>query len=158
MSNRLFQGVIHQMKDAIGKTVGVIDETGTIISCSELGRIGEVIPYAAEVFSLGEAYYADGITYRTFGAPMHAEYAVFVEGMDELTTRYVDISCVALSNIKQLYDEKFDRGNFIKNVILDNILPATFTSKRANCALTTRRPALFCLSALPSTAMFPCLK
>lgn len=123
MSNRLFQGVIHQMKDAIGKTVGVIDETGTIISCSELGRIGEVIPYAAEVFALGEAYYADGITYRTFGAPMHAEYAVFVEGMDELTTRYVDISCVALSNIKQLYDEKFDRGNFIKNVILDNILP-----------------------------------
>ena len=42
MSNRLFQGVIHQMKDAIDRTVGVVDETGTIISCSELGRIGEV--------------------------------------------------------------------------------------------------------------------
>ena len=40
MSNRLFQGVIHQMKDAIDRTVGVVDETGTIISCSELGRIG----------------------------------------------------------------------------------------------------------------------
>ena len=30
---------------------------------------------------------------------------------------------VALANIKHYYDEKFDRGNFIKNVILDNILP-----------------------------------
>ena len=43
MSNRLFQGVIHQMKDAIDRTFGVIDENFTIIACSELGRIGETI-------------------------------------------------------------------------------------------------------------------
>ena len=28
MSNRLFQGVIHQMKDAIDRVIGVIDENG----------------------------------------------------------------------------------------------------------------------------------
>ena len=42
MSNKLFQGVIHQMKDAIDRVIGVIDENGVIISCSELVRIGEV--------------------------------------------------------------------------------------------------------------------
>ena len=42
MSNRLFQGVIHQMRDAVDRTIGVIDETSVIIACSELGRIGEV--------------------------------------------------------------------------------------------------------------------
>ena len=31
MSNRLFQSVIHQMKDSFDRTIGVIDETGTII-------------------------------------------------------------------------------------------------------------------------------
>ena len=30
---------------------------------------------------------------------------------------------VALTSIKQYHDEKYDRNNFIKNVILDNILP-----------------------------------
>ena len=30
MSNRLFQGVIHQMKDAIDRIIGVIDENGVI--------------------------------------------------------------------------------------------------------------------------------
>ena len=40
-----------------------------------------------------------------------------------------DICCVALSNIKQCYDEKFDRGNFVKNVILDNILPGDIAIK-----------------------------
>ena len=36
---------------------------------------------------------------------------------------------MALSNIKQCYDEKFDRGNFVKNVILDNILPGDIAIK-----------------------------
>ena len=53
MSNRLFQSVIHQMKDVIDKTFGVMDANNTIIACSELGRIGEqldvsVIPVADE--------------------------------------------------------------------------------------------------------------
>lgn len=41
MSNRLFQGIIHQMTDAVDRTIGVIDETGVIIACSELVKIGE---------------------------------------------------------------------------------------------------------------------
>ena len=40
MSNRLFQGIVHQMKDAIDRTIGVIDETSVVIACSELGKIG----------------------------------------------------------------------------------------------------------------------
>ena len=42
MANRVFQGVVYQMKDAIGRTVGVVDETGTVISCSDMLMIGEV--------------------------------------------------------------------------------------------------------------------
>ena len=42
MSSRLFQGVIHQMKDAVDRVIGVIDDNGQIIACSELVKIGEV--------------------------------------------------------------------------------------------------------------------
>ena len=40
MSNRLFQGVVHQMRDTIGRVIGVIDENATVVACSELARIG----------------------------------------------------------------------------------------------------------------------
>ena len=40
MSNRLFQGIVHQMKDAVNRVIGVIDENGTIIACSDLTRVG----------------------------------------------------------------------------------------------------------------------
>lgn len=124
MSNRLFQGIVHQMVEVIDRTFGVIDETGTVISCSELGRIGEIQTHDVfEIFSSSEEFVADGCTYKAFGGHMHPEYAIFVEGDDEVASRYVAVLSVSLATIKQYYDEKYDRGNFIKNVILDNILP-----------------------------------
>ena len=47
MANRVFQNVVYKMKDAVDRVVGVIDETGTVISCSELGQIGEEIGRAS---------------------------------------------------------------------------------------------------------------
>ena len=124
MSNRLFQAVVHQMTEAVERTLGVLDETGTVISCSELGRVGEVLsPELNTVFQTSDPVVADGYVYKSFGTHMHPEYAVFVEGDDELAQKYAAVLAVSLSSIKQYYDEKYDRGNFIKNVILDNILP-----------------------------------
>ena len=124
MSNRLFQGIIHQMKDAIDRTIGVIDETSVVITCSELGKIGEVNENVnSETLSSTVPFVVNGDTYKSFGNSAKAEYAVFVSGNDDYAQRYVQLLAISLSNIKQYYDEKYDRSNFIKSVILDNILP-----------------------------------
>ncbi len=124
MSNRMFQSVICQMREVVDRTIGVIDENGAIISCSDLGRMGEVksIP-VADIFSSTEYVSYDGCLYQAFGTHLRPEYAVFVEGEDIVTQNYIGILAVSLSSFKQFYDEKFDRSNFIKNIILDNILP-----------------------------------
>ena len=123
MSNRMFQGIIHQMKDAIDRTVGIVDESLTVIACSDLGRVGERSAISVEAFTGEETFVLDGYTYMPFGEQPHCEYVLFVEGTDDNAVRYASLLAVSLSNIKQYYDEKYDRGNFIKNVILDNILP-----------------------------------
>ena len=48
---------------------------------------------------------------------------MFVEGEDKEAEKTAQILAVSLGNIKSLYDEKYDKGSFIKNIILDNILP-----------------------------------
>ncbi len=125
MSNRLFQSVIHQMKDTVDCPIGVIDETGTIIACSELPKIGEVLDTAVteQVFAASEAVCVNDMFFKSFGSPIHPEYAIFAGGADDAAKKYVGVLTVAVSSIKQYYDEKYDRGNFIKNVMLDNILP-----------------------------------
>ncbi|MEG0229402.1 MAG: PucR family transcriptional regulator, partial [Oscillospiraceae bacterium] len=124
MSNRLFLGVIHQMKDTIGRVIGVVDEKATIIACSDLSRIGETNELVSfDLNDENDTFIRDGYTYKAFGSLSKSEYAVFVEGTDEVALKYASILSISLSTIKQYYDEKYDRTNFIKNVILDNVLP-----------------------------------
>lgn len=124
MPNRLFQGIINQMREVLDRTIGVVDESGTVIACSELGQIGEARKgiISAGVFS-GAQICVDNCTCKAFGNSVHPDYAVFVDGTDDMSKHYADIIAVSLDQIKQNNDEKFDRSNFVKNVILDNILP-----------------------------------
>lgn len=121
MSNRLFQGVIHQMKDAIDKPFGILDDSMTVIACSELGKIGEQLPVPSSMGN--EVFTAEGYTFKSIGQSQGAGYTVFVSGDDIISGKYATVLAVAFSNIKYYYDEKYDRANFIKNIILDNILP-----------------------------------
>ena len=138
MSNRLFQGVIHQMKDAIDRIIGVIDENGVVIACSELVKIGEIrqgirdeVAYASDMVA------HDGYTYRPIIAGNKADYIVFVEGEDKMADKVSRLLVISLGNIKNLYDEKYDKGSFIKNIILDNILPSDIYIKSKELHLNT---------------------
>ncbi len=130
MSNRLYQGIIHQMKDAVGRIIGVLDESGTVVACSELPKIGEVRSGVREELSYSTEFAAmDGYTYRFVNSSMKNDCIVFVEGMDKYAEKMASILAVTLGSIKNLYDEKYDKGSFIKNIILDNILPSDIYMK-----------------------------
>ncbi len=125
MSNRLFQGIIHQMRDAVDRVIGVIDDNGVIIACSELVKIGEMRQGVRdELAYTSDAITSGGYTYKPIGAGSKWEYIVFIEGEDKYAEKTATILAVSLSNIKNLYDEKYDKNSFIKNIILDNILPS----------------------------------
>ena len=113
------------MKDVIGRVIGVIDENGIIIACSELGKIGESKQRIKEELSFGSDFLVfEDYTYRFFGSAKKCEHIAFVEGDDQHANKMSQILAVALGNIKNLYDEKYDKNSFIKNIILDNILPS----------------------------------
>lgn len=46
-----------------------------------------------------------------------------------MAAKFCGVLAISLLTIKQYYDEKYDRNNFIKNVILDNILPGDIFMK-----------------------------
>lgn len=124
MSNRLFQGVVHQMRDTVNRVIGVVDEQATIVACSELSKIGTTNDFiSVDIAETHEIFVCDGYTYKPFGVHAKSEYAVFVEGTDEIAAKFAQLIAISLTSIKQYYDEKYDKNNFIKNIVLDNILP-----------------------------------
>ena len=157
MSNRLFQGVVHQMKDAVDRVIGVVDENGVVVACSELTKIGEVIPGVAEEVSYSAKMFTlHGNTYCPITAGARSEYFVFVEGEDQMAEKVGKILVVSLANIKNLYDEKYDKGSFIKNIILDNILPSDIYIKSKELHFNTEEVRIvFLIKFYGRTDMMP---
>ncbi len=124
MSVRLFQGILHQFNEVIDRTVGVINDNYTVVACSDPVRVGESQEVGMTWGNIpNQAFVIGNYTYRSIGGGTSPEYTVFVDGKDQQAAEYASLIAVALSNVKYYYDEKFDSANFIKNIILDNILP-----------------------------------
>ena len=126
MSNSVFQSVMVQLKDLSDRSFGVVDTDGCVISCTDMSLLGERWTDAA----LKVANSSEGIVtfgQKTFKAIVNSsnyfEYAVFCTGDDEAARAYCTMAYVALNNAKIYYEEKHDRGTFVKNIIMDNILP-----------------------------------
>ena len=112
------------MRDVIGRTVGVIDENGIIVACSDIAKIGESRQRIREELSYsGDVVVYEHYTYRFLTSQNKLNSIVFVEGDDGEADKAAKMLSITLGSVKSLYDEKYDKGSFIKNIILDNILP-----------------------------------
>lgn len=130
MSNRMFQGIIYQMREIVGRTIGVADEMGTVVACSDLSQIDGVKDgVRAERMANNTSFVRNGYTYRGFTGSKRNDFYVFVEGTDDAADKYAAMRAVSLQSLKQFHDEKFDRLNFIKNVVMDNIMPGDIYAK-----------------------------
>ena len=130
MSERLFQGLIHQMSENIDRTLGVIDENGIVIACSIPSQIGETRNSVLEILKYSsESVAHNDFTYRYMDLNSHPSYVVFVEGTDETASTVAVMLSVSLNNLKSYHDDKFDKTTFIKNVLLDNVMPGEIQVK-----------------------------
>ena len=125
MSGRIFQNVVLQIKETTDRVIGVLDGEGTVISCSDLGLIGNKWPEYVEPVNQADGAITsmDGKTFRALsGWGSHFDYAVFAMGDDEISRTVCSMASVSLNGAKSYYEEKHDRGSFIKNIISDNIM------------------------------------
>ena len=125
MSGRIFQNVVLQFKETTDRTIGVIDAEGTVIACSELTGIGKKWTKYVDAINAaeGSCITLEGKTFKAMpGWGSHFDYAVFANGDDSVGRTVCSMASVALNSAKAYYEEKHDKGSFIKNIISDNIL------------------------------------
>ena len=111
MASRLFQSIVLQMKDTVDRTIGIVDASGAVVACTDLPRIGEMREEAiTELGFAGEIVRFGGYTYHITGdRSSRLEYAVFVQGEDELARSICSLVAVSINNIKTLYRILDDR-------------------------------------------------
>ena len=143
MSHSVFQNVISQLKDTTKRTVGVIDSEGSVVACTDVSLMGERWTEAA-IRMNGVSNQIVSYNQKTFLGMVNdsgvLEYAVFCAGEDEMARSLCGVICVTLSNAKISYEEKHDRGTFVKNIIMDNILPGDIYVRAKELRFATDAP------------------
>ncbi len=123
MQNRIFQNTCNQLKKDIHRKIGIMDDNGYIIACSDESKVGHQNEAVIAHFEINnEEYVGGGFVFRKIETCNKNVYVVFCEGTDELARGFAAFLGTHFSTIKQYYDEKYDRNSFMKNVILDNVL------------------------------------
>ena len=142
MSNSIFQSVISQLREATDRILGVIDTDGNVVSCTDVALLGERWTDAALKVGGAEGLVSvDGKVFKAIvGNSNYFEYAVFCGGEDELARGLCAMAHVALSDAKSFYEEKHDRGTFVKNIIMDNILPGDIYIRAKELHFATDAP------------------
>ncbi len=143
MSNSVFQNVILQLKDVSDRVYGVIDSEGSVVSCTDASLLGERWTDAAlKIANSGESIVTFG--QKCFKAIVNnanfVEYAVFCAGSDEMARTCCQMAYIALNDAKVFYEEKHDRGTFVKNIIMDNILPGDIYIRAKELHFATDAP------------------
>lgn len=143
MSNSVFQSVIVQLRDISDRVFGVIDTEGCVISCTDMSMLGERWTDAAlKVGNASESIvtFAQKSFKAIMGNSNYFEYAVFCSGDDETARSFCQMAFIALNDAKTFYEEKHDRGTFVKNIIMDNILPGDIYIRAKELHFATDTP------------------
>lgn len=127
---KLFQNLVNQIREALDSEFGIMDETGLILGCSKEVKTGEVHPAAPAVINeKGILCEIEGQLFQKVYIKNKLEFIVFINMEGEHSKKFLSLVAVNVTNVRNYYEEKFDKGNFFKNIITDNILPGEISLK-----------------------------
>ena len=141
ISNQILQSTIDGLKNIIRRELSVAEREGKIVATTEESMVNTVIE-SADIFiqSAAENQLVQGYQYfKVFdnGSP---EYIVMIKGEDEEAYRIGKITAFQIQNLLVAYKERFDGDNFIKNLLLDNLLLVDIYSRAKKLRIENNVP------------------
>lgn len=127
MAFKLFQSIISKLAMQTDRTIGILDYKNSIIACST----SSFTPSKSFVYSdinSSNIFKCDGFSYKKINCNS-SNYIFFAIGVDDVASSICSVAATCIEGMKSLYDEKYDKSTFLKNVILDNILPGDIYTK-----------------------------
>jgi len=125
---KVFQSVVTRIRDTIGNDFGITDNTGAVIASTIEEEIGTVHEPCAD-FLISNSIYIEkpGLVMKKIEINGRLDFVLYLTSDHPDRKKYAELISISLENAKLYYDEKYDRSNFMKNVLLGNILPGDIT-------------------------------
>ncbi len=124
MLGQVFQPVLEQMQSVSNASMGVLNNTAVLVA--GVGKdISDELAFDAVTnnASNGKPFVLSGYTFVAFGMRNLMDYLVYVEGTDEEAQKMCLLLSVSLANLQVHCGDKYDKINYLKSVLLGNVLP-----------------------------------
>ncbi|MBR1736909.1 MAG: helix-turn-helix domain-containing protein [Firmicutes bacterium] len=123
ISNQILQSTIDGLKNITRRELSIIEREGKVVATTEETMVNATIE-GIDIFiaSPAENQLVQGYQYFKVYDNNATEYIVLTKGEDEETYRIGKITAFQIQNLLVAYKERYDRDNFIKNLLLDNLL------------------------------------
>jgi len=132
ISNQILQSTVDGLKNITRRDIVVIDREGKLAASTEVVTSPVPHSYIENVMqSPAENQLIQGSQYFKVLDNGIPEYVLMVKGDDEDAFRLGRLATFHIQTLMMAYKERYDRDNFIKNLLLDNLLLVDIYS-RAN--------------------------
>lgn len=123
ISNQILQNTIDGLKNITRREFSIVDREGKVLVTTEESMLNSSIE-GIDFFinSLAENQLVQGYQYFKVFDNGAAEYVVLAKGEDEETYQIGKITTFQIQSLLVAYKERYDKDNFIKNLLLDNLL------------------------------------
>lgn len=123
ISNQILQNTIDGLKSITRIELSVMDLDGKVIATTEEGSIEEYNSAVVEfVMSQAESQLIQGYQFFKVYDDHTPEYVITARGEAEDVYKIGKIASFQIQNLLVAYKERFDKDNFVKNLLLDNLL------------------------------------
>ncbi|MDR1664699.1 MAG: helix-turn-helix domain-containing protein [Clostridiales bacterium] len=123
ISNQILQNAIDGLKNITHTNISIIERDGKLIASTE-----NLIPYDYQpvmenfIHSPADTQQIQSNQFFKVYDNGVAEYAVVIHGEDDYAYRVGKIAAFHIQGLLIAYKERYDRDNFVKNLLLDNLL------------------------------------
>jgi len=123
ISNQILQNTIDGLKNITKRELSITEREGKVIATTEEDMINATVD-GTELFvvSPAENQSVQGYQYFKVFDNGTTEYIVLIKGEDNEAYSIGKITAFQIQNLLIAYKERYDRDNFIKNLLLDNLL------------------------------------
>jgi carbohydrate diacid regulator len=151
------QNIANQIKNIIDEEFGIMDDSGTIIACSDEKKVGIKSSSISKILASKKTFNVfENQSFQKIYIKNKLEFIIYIDSTNENSTKFLSLISMNIVNFKLYYEDKYDKTNFIKNIITDNILLGDITVKarKLKLANNVRRVALL-IKTLKAKDIYP---
>ncbi|MGL6174200.1 MAG: PucR family transcriptional regulator [Cellulosilyticaceae bacterium] len=123
ISNQILQNTIDGLKNITRRDFSILDAESKVVATTIEHNVGEYVPEVeAFINSHADSQEMQGSHYFKIYDEYLVEYVISVSGSDDEAYKIGKIGAFQVKSLLVAYKERFDKDNFIKNLLLDNLL------------------------------------